>query len=239
MSHIAEYVFFLRFSFLRDVLVPGKIDGTRMGLVRLEHEYPYGVGDIDHGSTFRFKSCPGVVQGLTFEEAQRGSQDPVILENLKCVLDKMEAEECFGIAGNCGFMHFYQEFVRDYATVPVFMSALVQVPTMAAALEPDERIHHVHHALCSHLLNLGISLATIRHLAGMSSLGDAKVDENLVILLVGLMVLTTGYSGHVPLDYVDLCGCGFVYLGCNPENKNPIRSRTCSVTKKKNCSWYL
>lgn len=120
-------------------LVPGKIDGTRMGLVRLEHEYPYGVGDIDHGSTFRFQSCPGVVQGLTFEEAQRGSKDPVILENLKRVVDKMEAEECFGIAGNCGFMHFYQEFVRDYATVPVFMSALVQVPTMAAALEPDER----------------------------------------------------------------------------------------------------
>lgn len=117
-----------------------KIDGTRMGLVRLEHEYPYGVGDIDHGSTFRFQSCPGVVQGLTFEEAQRGSKDPVILENLKRVVDKMEAEECFGIAGNCGFMHFYQEFVRDYATVPVFMSALVQVPTMAAALEPDERI---------------------------------------------------------------------------------------------------
>ena len=82
---------------------------------------------------------PGVVQGLTFEEAQRGSKDPVILENLKRVVDKMEAEECFGIAGNCGFMHFYQEFVRDYATVPVFMSALVQVPTMAAALEPDER----------------------------------------------------------------------------------------------------
>jgi hypothetical protein len=110
-----------------------------MGLVRLEHEYPYGVGDIDHGSTFRFQSCPGVVQGLTFEEAQRGSKDPVILENLKRVVDKMEAEECFGCAGNCGFMHFYQEFVRDYATVPVFMSALVQVPTMAAALEPDER----------------------------------------------------------------------------------------------------
>lgn len=116
------------------------IDGTRMGLVRLEHEYPYGVGDIDHGSTFPFQSCPGVVQGLTFEQAQRGSKDPVILENLKRVVDQMEAKECFGIAGNCGFMHFYQEFVKNYATVPVFMSALVQVPTMAAALEPDERI---------------------------------------------------------------------------------------------------
>ena len=133
------YWFLYRLVLSSFALVPGKIDGTRMGLVRLEHEYPYGVGDIDHGSTFRFQSCPGVVQGLTFEEAQRGSKDPVILENLKRVVDKMEAEECFGIAGNCGFMHFYQEFVRDYATVPVFMSALVQVPTMAAALEPDER----------------------------------------------------------------------------------------------------
>lgn len=98
-----------------------------------------GVGDIDHPSTLSFQTCPGVVQGLTFENAQRGSQDPEILKNLKQVVDKMEAEESFGIAGNCGFMHFYQEFVRDYATVPVFMSALVQVPAMAAALEPDER----------------------------------------------------------------------------------------------------
>jgi len=112
----------------------------KLGLVRLEHEYVAGVGDIDHPSTLSFQTCPGVVQGLTFENAQRGSQDPEILKNLKQVVDKMEAEESFGIAGNCGFMHFYQEFVRDYATVPVFMSALVQVPAMAAALEPDERI---------------------------------------------------------------------------------------------------
>lgn len=98
-----------------------------------------GVGDIDHPSTLSFQTCPGVVQGLTFENAQRGSQDPEILKNLQQVVDKMEAEESFGIAGNCGFMHFYQEFVRDYATVPVFMSALVQVPAMAAALQPNER----------------------------------------------------------------------------------------------------
>eukprot|EP00438_Fugacium_kawagutii_P012144 Skav235294 [mRNA] locus=scaffold4363:77071:81167:- [translate_table: standard] len=117
-----------------------KNDCPKMGLVRLEHEYVAGVGDIDHGSTFQFNSCPEVVPALTFEEAQRGSQNPVILENLKRAVDKMEAEECFGITGNCGFMHFYQQFVRDYATVPVFRSALVQVPAMAAALEPDERL---------------------------------------------------------------------------------------------------
>ena len=113
--------------------------GSPLGLVRLEHDYVAGVGDIDHPNTFPFESCPAIVPGLTFEEAQHGSQDPKILEKLKCVVKEMEAENCFGIAGNCGFMHFYQQFVRDYATVPVFMSALVQVPLMAAALEPDER----------------------------------------------------------------------------------------------------
>lgn len=108
--------------------------------MRLEHDYVAGVGDIDHESTLNFGTCPAVVPGLTFQEAQRGSRDDAIVENLKRVLEKMESEHCFGIAGNCGFMHFYQELLRDSAHVPVFMSALVQVPTMALALDADERI---------------------------------------------------------------------------------------------------
>ena len=98
-----------------------------------------GVGDIDHESTLNFGTCAAVVPGLSFEEAQRGSRDDVIVENLMRALEKMESEACFGIGGNCGFMHFYQELLRDSARVPVFMSALVQVPTMLAALEADER----------------------------------------------------------------------------------------------------
>ncbi|CAE7431830.1 ALMA4 [Symbiodinium natans] len=112
-----------------------------LGLVRLDsYEYPPAVGDADHASTFSFQTSSRVARGLCFENAQQASQSPAVLENLKSAADELESQECFAIAGNCGFMHFYQDLIRDIVQVPVFMSALVQVPTMMAALEPEDRI---------------------------------------------------------------------------------------------------
>ena len=89
--------------------------------------------------TFSFQTSSRVARGLCFENAQQASQSPAVLENLKSAADELESQECFAIAGNCGFMHFYQDLIRDIVQVPVFMSALVQVPTMMAALEPEDR----------------------------------------------------------------------------------------------------
>ncbi|CAE7787095.1 ALMA3 [Symbiodinium sp. CCMP2456] len=113
----------------------------QLGIVQLDsYEYVRAVGDADHESTFSFQTCPRVAQGLSFEKAQKAAQEPGMLESLRQLAKEMETAHCFGIAGNCGFMQFYQALVREAVSVPVFLSALVQVPTMAAALDPRDRI---------------------------------------------------------------------------------------------------
>lgn len=37
-------------------------------------------------------------------------------------------------SGNCGFLMHYQDLIRGMATVPVFLSSLVQAPTIASAI---------------------------------------------------------------------------------------------------------
>ncbi|CAE7261858.1 ALMA4 [Symbiodinium pilosum] len=112
----------------------------KLGLLQLEYNYPPAFGDVDHPGTFGFQTCPRVVGGLTFERAQEGSFDPAILENMAKQIKTLEDDGVVGITGNCGFMMHYQCFARYVANVPVFMSALIQAATMAAAMEPAERV---------------------------------------------------------------------------------------------------
>eukprot|EP00439_Symbiodinium_sp_Y106_P063642 s719_g9.t2 len=121
--------------------VRDRVTEGQLGLVQLDsYEYVRAVGDADHESTFSFQTNPRVAQGLSFEKAQTAAQEPVMLESLRQAAKEMETAHCFGIAGNCGFMQFYQASVREAVSVPVFLSALVQVPTMAAALDSRDRI---------------------------------------------------------------------------------------------------
>ena len=118
----------------------GSQGGCKLGLLQLEYEYPPAFGDVDHPGTFGFKTCPRIVKGLTFEKAQEGSFDQAILEQMGSEIKNLEKEGVVGITGNCGFMMYYQCFARHVAEVPVFMSALIQAATMAAAMEPAERV---------------------------------------------------------------------------------------------------
>jgi hypothetical protein len=45
-----------------------------------------------------------------------------------------------GISGDCGFMMYIQETIRSMTTVPVFMSALAQMPSLTTALNCDAQI---------------------------------------------------------------------------------------------------
>jgi hypothetical protein len=119
---------------------PFGVPGKKLGLLQLEELFPPAFGDMDHPNTFGFQLCPRVVKGLTFEKCQEGSCELEILESMSATIKQLENEGVVGITGNCGFMMFYQCFARHVAKVPVFMSPLIQAASIAAAIEPDERV---------------------------------------------------------------------------------------------------
>jgi len=127
----------------RDVLhVFGKKEVTtqKIGLIRLEYFYPPALGDPDHPGTFGFNIVSKIVDGLTFEAAQEGSMSDEILENMANAIHWLQDQGVIGITGNCGFMMHYQCFARFVASVPCFMSALIQAATLEAAVLPHERV---------------------------------------------------------------------------------------------------
>merc|ERR1719188_189043 len=52
----------------------------------------------------------------------------------------LESMGCCGITGDCGFMMAFQPLARDVATVPVFMSSMVQCPMISVAFDKYDKI---------------------------------------------------------------------------------------------------
>lgn len=113
---------------------------AKLGLLQLDYHFPPTFGDLEHAGTLNFETIARKVKGLFFEVAQEGSLAPEILESLAATIRDIEAEDVMGLTGNCGFMMFYQCFARHIATVPVFMSSLIQASTLAASIDETERV---------------------------------------------------------------------------------------------------
>lgn len=81
-----------------------------------------------------------MVVGLTFEMAQSGIMTPQVQKNFENTIKWLEAKEVSGITGDCGFMMAFQPIARKIATVPVFMSSMVQCPMISLAFDKYDKI---------------------------------------------------------------------------------------------------
>ena len=111
-----------------------------LGILRLDYDYPAAPGDIDCPDTFDYDVYYRVVPGLTFEMCQSGELTEEVRENLITAVMWLNDKKVSGITGDCGFMIHIQNIVRAHTTKPVFMSALLQLPTIIQAYAPHEQI---------------------------------------------------------------------------------------------------
>jgi len=111
-----------------------------LGVVRLDYNYPPAEGDIDSGASFGYDVTYRVVPGMTFEMAQRGKFTDEVERRFAEGIKYLEHRGVSAISGDCGFMMAFQVLARKIATVPVFMSSMVQCPVMAAAFDPKQQI---------------------------------------------------------------------------------------------------
>merc|ERR1719326_2273183 len=52
----------------------------------------------------------------------------------------LEEKGVCGITGDCGFMMAFQPLAREIATVPVFMSSMVQCPMISVAFDKYDKV---------------------------------------------------------------------------------------------------
>jgi len=118
----------------------GKSKAPKMGVIRLDYDYPPAAGDTDSPASYGFSVIYRVVPGLTFEMAQAGVFTEAVERRFAEAIKYLEHKGVSSITGDCGFMMAFQVLARKIATVPVFMSSMVQCPVIGAAYDHKEQI---------------------------------------------------------------------------------------------------
>jgi len=106
-----------------------------LGVIRLDYNYPPAPGDIDCPGSYGYDVIFRVVPGMTFEMAQSGRLSRPVEHEFKTAIKWLETNGAAGITGDCGFMMAFQPLARDVATVPCFMSSMVQCPMISVAFD--------------------------------------------------------------------------------------------------------
>lgn len=117
-----------------------KTDHPVLGILRLDYDYPPAPGDIDHPDTYNYDVIYRVIPGLTFEMCQSGLITHKVLENIIEAVKFLDSKNVSGITGDCGFMINIQQVVTQHTSKPVFLTSLVQLPTIINTFSKDEVI---------------------------------------------------------------------------------------------------
>jgi hypothetical protein len=111
-----------------------------LGVIRLDYNYPPNDGDVDCPASYGYQILYRMVPGLTFEMAQAGEMTEDVKKDFQIAVKWLESHGACGITGDCGFMMAFQLLARDVATVPVFMSSMVQCPMVELAYDEFDKI---------------------------------------------------------------------------------------------------
>ena len=112
-----------------------------IGVLRIDYSYQPAPGDVDHPSSYYYRTTQSTSKGLTFEAAQEGK--PLTAEQrreMQVAIAELEAQNVVGITGDCGFLMNYQIDARRIAKVPCFISSMLQCPLLANFFDGDEQI---------------------------------------------------------------------------------------------------
>jgi hypothetical protein len=131
---VAKRCSFNRQASIADI-VNELIEHPKLGIIRLDYNYPASPGDIDHPGSFGYPVVYRVVPGLTFQMAQSGElTEEVDKEFENAIRYLADEKKCCAITGDCGFMFWFGKRARAFTTVPVMLSALIQLPTITSVL---------------------------------------------------------------------------------------------------------
>ena len=113
--------------------------GHAIGILMLETYFPRIPGDIGNATSFEFPVLYKVVTGaspgrLLFE------RDPSLLEPFVEAARELERAGVRAITTSCGFLALFHRQMADAVSVPVFSSALIQVPMVYQMLRSGERV---------------------------------------------------------------------------------------------------
>ena len=106
--------------------------GYCVGILLLDVQMPFVPGDVGNAASYGFpvlyRTVPGALSARVFVG------DEALTEAVVNAAVELEAQGVKGISSDCGFFLNYQEQIREAVNIPVFLSPLMQLPTISSFL---------------------------------------------------------------------------------------------------------
>ena len=116
----------------------GHCFGELIGILVLDSWLPIPPGHVDHAGTFDFPVLYMDAEGTNQKRVHGG--DVSVLDGIIEAAQKLERHGCRAICADCGYFGNFQKEVAASVSIPVYMSSVIQVPWIRAALRPDQKI---------------------------------------------------------------------------------------------------
>jgi hypothetical protein len=112
--------------------------GMGLGIIILDDVYPGFPGDVRNASTYPYNVQYEIVEGVDIEALVFGQDKSPCRAPIIEAARKLERKGCRAISAECGYFAYFQKDVAAAVQVPVFMSALLQVPMAQQVIGPDK-----------------------------------------------------------------------------------------------------
>ena len=103
------------------------------GLIRMP-------GDVGNASTYKFPVTYKVLRDFPMDAIKTTDRLFEYADLWVAAARELEATGCKAIAAGCGFLALLQPVLAEAVNIPVFSSALIQVPLVAASLRRDQKV---------------------------------------------------------------------------------------------------
>lgn len=177
-------------------------------------------GNSTHPETFPFPIRYERIAGACFETVVRDPSDQ-IFDRMVAAIAAMANDGIRAVTTSCGFNAVFQQRLAATATIPVFTSSLLQVPTAAAMIGPSRTVGIMtanQSALTdAHLRSAGIEASISVRIAGIEATkqwrlfhDDAKAEidllavEDEILEVVETLARENNNIGAIVLECTDL-----------------------------------
>jgi hypothetical protein len=114
------------------------IAGTVIGILVLDLWYPYMPGNVANASTYSFPVQYKILKGSTIPQILNA--DPSLLDMIVEGGRELVKQGSRAIIGACGYFANYQKKASEILDVPVYLSSVLQVPTIRRGLKKDQKV---------------------------------------------------------------------------------------------------
>lgn len=108
---------------------PGRrVYGVAIGILLQDCNVPFLPGDVGNATSYDFPVLYDTVEGASTQTVVH--EGAALEESFIAAAKRLERDGVRAITGDCGYMIRYQRAVADAVSVPVFLSSLLQLPTL-------------------------------------------------------------------------------------------------------------